>query len=80
MWGDAKTDPRGHQGVKADLLIQGGEVVFPGQGLCAADVVIQEGKVAAVVKPGLSPKARLLSGGEWAFLLDTSAHCRLWLR
>ena len=43
--------------MKADLLIQGGEVVFPGQGLCAADVVIQEGKVAAVVKPGLSPAA-----------------------
>lgn len=43
--------------MKADLLIHGGEVVFPGQDLRPADVVIQDGKVAAVVKPGIATEA-----------------------
>ena len=43
--------------MKADLLIQGGEVVFPGQDLRPADVVIQDGKIAAVMKPGTAPEA-----------------------
>ena len=43
--------------MKAELLIQGGEVVFPGQDLRHADVVIQDGKIAAVMKPGTAPEA-----------------------
>ena len=44
--------------MKADLVLKGGTLVIPGQGLMRAGVVIQADKITAVVKDALLPRAQ----------------------
>ena len=38
--------------MKSDLWVRGGQVVVPGHGVCAMDIVIHHGKVLGVLEPG----------------------------
>ncbi|MBU1208809.1 MAG: hypothetical protein KKH04_18100 [Proteobacteria bacterium] len=38
--------------MKFDLLIQGGKLVIPKQGIVAGDIGIQDGRISAILKAG----------------------------
>ena len=51
--------------MKYDLWVKGGQVVIPGHGVCAMDVVIHQGKVFGVLEPGQRPDAvQILDASE----------------
>ena len=47
-----------------DLLVAGGTLVDPSQGLFEADLVVQEGKIRAVVSPGTLTSAKRIINAE----------------
>ncbi|HUU81686.1 MAG TPA: amidohydrolase family protein [Acidobacteriota bacterium] len=69
--------------MKSDLWVRGGQVVIPGHGVCAMDVVIHQGKVLGVFEPGQRPDAsRVLDVSEKIVLpgvVDAHTHITIGL-
>ncbi|MEE8110279.1 MAG: amidohydrolase family protein [bacterium] len=55
--------------MKADLVLRGGTLVIPGQGLVRAGVAIHEGKISAVGREDLLPSATRVIDVEGRFVL-----------
>lgn len=55
--------------MKADLVLRGGTLVIPGQGLVRAGVAIQGGKIRAVAREDVLPSARRVLDVDGAFVL-----------
>jgi len=65
--------------MKVDLLVSGGQVIFPGQDIFPMDVAIQDGKVVALLKPGHSLEARRVLDAKGMLVLPggVDAHTHL---
>lgn len=55
--------------MKADLVIRGGTLVIPGEGLVQAGVAIQGGRILALGREDLLPSARRVINAEGKFVL-----------
>ena len=61
-----------------DLLLAGGEVVFPGVGVRTGSVAVKDGRIAALLAPGEQASAREVIDcrGKWVMpgLIDPHTH------
>ncbi|PZU89730.1 MAG: dihydroorotase [Chelatococcus sp.] len=61
-----------------DLLLTNGEIVFPGEGVRPGSVAVQDGRIAAILAPGVAAQAREVvdCGGQWIMpgVIDPHTH------